>query len=139
MKKNSNGISVLKPRMKFKYVRVVEKLEAAFSIGATVAEACTYADIARDTYYRWIKKNPILKERFESLLEKPILQARQTVVSALKDNPEIALKYLERKRKDEFSLRSELTGKNGNPIEQKIDNKIEVTFKDFSKNGNSTK
>jgi hypothetical protein len=41
------------------------------------------------------------------LREKPVLIARQTVVKSLKDNPEMALKYLERKRKKEFSTRTE--------------------------------
>ncbi len=31
-------------------------------------------------------------------------------------DPEFALKFMERKRKDEFSLRTELTGKDGGAI-----------------------
>jgi len=78
----------IKHRPKFKYALIVKKLEEAFSIGATVKEACMYADVSRSMYYRWVENNPMLKERFESLLEKPILTARQSVVSALKSNPD---------------------------------------------------
>ncbi|MDD5068076.1 MAG: hypothetical protein PHN89_00545 [Candidatus Pacebacteria bacterium] len=95
---------------------VVKKLEEAFSIGASVSEACFYADISRETYYQWIKNNPELADRFEALKNKPILKARQTVVKALETDPDIALKYLERKRKDEFSPRQEIGGIDGKPL-----------------------
>lgn len=38
------------------------------------------------------------------------MKARKSVVNALTKDPDLALKYLERKKKDEFSLRSEHTG-----------------------------
>ena len=116
------------PITKFKYAMKVKKLEEAFSIGASVSEACMYADIHRDTYYRWIRNNPLLQDRFQALLEKPILKARQTVVNAIGSNPELALKFLERKRKAEFSTRNEITGEDGKPMT----NEIKITFQDFS-------
>ena len=88
----------LKHRPKFKYALTVSKLEQAFSIGCTVSEACLYAEIGRNSYYRWTKNNKILKDRFEALKEKPILQARQTIVSNLKDNVDVARWYLEKKK-----------------------------------------
>jgi hypothetical protein len=114
---------------KFKYAIVIRKLEEAFSIGASISEACMYANISRDTYYRWIANNKAVQERFEALLEKPILTARQSVVGALKTNPKLALKYLERKRKKEFSPRMEMTGEDGQPL---MPQEIKVTFQDFS-------
>lgn len=119
---------------RFKYAVKVKKLEEAFSIGASISEACMYADISRDTYYRWIGQNKALLERFEMLLEKPILTARQSVVGALKSNPELALKFLERKRKKEFSPRMEMTGEDGQPL---MPGEIKVTFHDFSNEHNS--
>lgn len=119
---------------KFKYALMVKKLEEAFSIGATIKEACMYAGISRDTYYRWINNNPILKERFDLMAEKPILSARQSVVKAIPYNPELALKYLERKRKSEFSLRQEMTGADGKEL---MPSEITVTFKDNSDESNS--
>lgn len=79
----------------------IRKLEEAFAIDASVKEACYYADISTDTYYRWIKEYPELSYKLERLREKPVLKARQTVVKSL-DQPDYAFKYLEKKRKDEF-------------------------------------
>lgn len=93
----------------------IAKLEQAFAIDATVDEACFYADISRETYYRWIKENPILYDKFERLRNTPILKARKTVSDSL-GQPEHAKWYLERKAKKEFSQRSELTGADGDAI-----------------------
>ena len=95
----------------------VKKLEEAFAIDATVEEACFYANITRPTYYGWIKKNPKLQERFNSLREKPVLLARQTAVKKIQDSYANAMDYLSRKRKGEFSQRQEQTGANGQPLQ----------------------
>lgn len=85
---------------------VVLKLEQAFAIDATVGEACSYAEISRNTFYVYLKEHPEFQDRIDELRERPILKARQTVVSAL-TQPEYAMKYLERKAKREFSTRIE--------------------------------
>lgn len=82
----------------------LKKLEEAFAIGASDAEACMYAEISKQTLWSFEKKNPKFRERIEELKEKPILKARQEVVKGLPNNPDFALKFLERKRKKEFSL-----------------------------------
>lgn len=46
----------------------------------------------------------------------PYLKARQEVIKRLQDNPDFSLKYLERKKKNEFSLRHEVTWANGEPL-----------------------
>lgn len=85
----------------------VKKLEDAFKLGCSVNEACFSADISKQTYYNWIDSFPELKERFDQLKENPIFLARKSVVDGLKDNPDLALKFLERKLKNEFSLKTE--------------------------------
>ena len=85
----------------------VRKLEEVFAIDWSIGEACYYADISRQTYYNWVEENPELLERFQRLREKPVLKARQSVVSNLWD-AEFALKYLKNKRNKEFNERSEL-------------------------------
>jgi len=87
--------------MKFKK-ETVRKLEEAFAIGADVSAACYYANISRETYYRWIKERPNLKEKYDRLREKPVLKAYQTVSQDL-GNTETAKWYLTRKRNKEFS------------------------------------
>lgn len=82
----------------------LNKLEQAFSIGCTDEEACVFADISRQTMYAYISENPEFSDKKEALKKKPILKAKNTVVKNL-DNPDMALKYLERKCKNEFSTK----------------------------------
>lgn len=42
--------------------------------------------------------------------------ARKSVVQGLPKDRDLALKFLERKKKDEFSLRQEMTGKDGKDL-----------------------
>lgn len=85
---------------------VVLKLEQAFAIDATVEEACSYAEISRNTFYVYLREHPEFQDRIEDLRQRPILKARQTVVNSLGD-PDRAFRYLERKAKREFSTRIE--------------------------------
>jgi hypothetical protein len=95
---------------------ILDKLRQAFSIDATIDEACFYAGINSDTYYRWTKANPSKYTDIEALRNTPILAARQTLATAVKTDGLMAMKYLERKRRAEFALRSELTGADGERI-----------------------
>lgn len=81
---------------------VVKKFEEAFVLGASIEEACFYADITKQTYYNWKDENPELLDRFEALKQSPVLKARKAVVEGLEGNPNLALRYLERKLKGEF-------------------------------------
>lgn len=85
----------------------IQKLEYAFSMGASDGEACFFADISNTTLYNYQLKNPKFIDRKNRLKENPTFRARVSVVNKLDENPELAMKYLERKRKKEFSLRVE--------------------------------
>jgi hypothetical protein len=84
---------------------ILHKLEEAFSYDCTDEEACFYADISTSTLYNYQKKNPAFLERKQALKSRVILLARKTVVNNLTKDPNFALRYLERKRSKEFSLR----------------------------------
>lgn len=86
---------------------IVQKLEDVFAMDGTVEEAAFYAGISKQTYYNWIKEHPQMKERFDALREKPVLKARQTIIKSL-ETPEGARWYMERKKKKEFALKSEV-------------------------------
>ena len=126
-KKISEAVSKMTPD-------VVNKLKEVFAIDGTIEEACFYAGISRQTYYDWIKKNKELFDEFQALRERPVLKARQTVVKSL-DNPDYAFKYLERKKKDEFSPRQELTGKDGNPIQTSYEVKLNEIRNEYGNEG----
>ena len=81
---------------------VVAKLEQAFAIDCSVEEACSYADISRNTFYDYIKINPSFSDRIEQLRQKPVLKARTTVVAKLGDSFDNSMEYLRRKKKTEF-------------------------------------
>ena len=87
---------------------VVKKLEEAFSLGCTDLEACFYADISKQTLYSYQDKHPEFKDRKEQLKQSPTFIARRTVVKDLAEKSDLALKYLERKCKDEFSTSSNI-------------------------------
>lgn len=95
------------PRPTVMTPEVVAKLEEAFAWGCTDIEACLWADIAEKTLYLYQEKHPEFIQRKEALKETPVLDSRMTVSRAVKRDPDMAMKYLERKKKNEFSTRAE--------------------------------
>ncbi len=95
---------------------VLRKLEEAFAMGCTDKEACLYANIGQTTFYAYQGDNLEFLKRKDELKETPVLRARTTILNNLKD-PDTAKWFLERKKKDEFSSRSELTGKDGEALQ----------------------
>ena len=97
---------------------IIAKLEQAYAMDCTDVEACLYADISHQTLYDYQKKCPEFVERKQALKNRPFLIARNTLIQGIKSDPDLALKYMERKKKDEFSLRTEqiLSGDKENPV-----------------------
>lgn len=99
------------------YESVVQKLEQAWALGCSDAEASLYADISKAALCEFLKANPKIAERKERLKETPILKARAAIFKAIeKGDGQLALKYLERKLKREFSTLQELSGPDGKPL-----------------------
>lgn len=100
----------------------IDKLEEAFSNGATDLEACFIAGISKSTLYDYCKEDTVFSERKEALKEMVKYQARKNVVTSI-NKGDIAQSnwYLERKAKDEFSNRTEHTGNEGGAIEIKVE------------------
>ena len=93
---------------------VVTKLEQAFSMGCTDEEACLFADISRMSLQRYQEAHPSFRDRKALLKQKLVLKARSVIAEALNRKDENTAKwYLERKAKNEFSARQELTGADG--------------------------
>jgi len=82
---------------------VLSKLETVWALDGTAREAALYADISEGALNRYLAMHPQIRERRDRLKEKPVLQARQSVVKGLEGDPDLALKYLKCKRSDEFS------------------------------------
>ena len=111
---------------------IVRKLEEAFSIDASVEEACYYADISRETYYRWTKENPDLYDKFTRLRNRPILLARQTVVNKLKDSYYNSMDFLKRKKKLEFGDNMDVTSA-GDKLENNTVNLTDEQLRNIAK------
>src|SRR3989304_5910312 len=81
----------------------LQKLHEAFLWGCSDREACLWADINPDTLYCYQEANPEYSEQKEAWKSCPNIKARRTLVRALDKDPNLALKYLERKLPREFS------------------------------------
>jgi hypothetical protein len=83
-------------------------LKQAFMWDATVEEACAHAEVSRNAFYEYLKKHPEFQNTVDTLRQHPTLKARQTVVKSLEE-PNMAFRYLERKRKKEFGANVDIT------------------------------
>lgn len=81
---------------------VVSKLEHVFSLGGNVTEACLYSGISRETYYKYLKKNPKFSDRVEVLSSHVSLRAKNRIYTAISNDTALAWKYLERKFPEEY-------------------------------------
>lgn len=100
----------------------ISLLEGAFLNGASDKEAIFQAKIGSATFYEYCKENPEFAERKEHLKDQVKYRARKNIVEAINEGDrELSQWYLERKVKEEFSPRTEQTGKEGSAIEHKLD------------------
>jgi hypothetical protein len=122
-KKNPTGSEPPKK----KTVAVLTLLYQAASLGCTNLEACIHAGISEKTYYSWTKNDKKLRDELERLKNTVILKARKAIVGSLTD-PQHAKWYLERKLKNEFSLKIENdhTSSDGSmtPVNQMTDEQL---------------
>lgn len=105
---------------------IIAKLEEGFLRGLTDTEACLYSDIAPSTLYEYQKENPGFSERKDQLKQAVRMKAKLNVTDAINTGDKLlSTWYLERKAKDEFSNRTELTGAEGkNLIPSQIDREL---------------
>ncbi len=106
---------------------VVNKIKEGFSHGFSVDNTCIWADISKQTFYDYCKKHPEFLDYCKSLQKKPLIKSILVINKALNEGDVSTAKwYAERKAKDEFSLRNEITGEDGEPIKQEL--KIKIDF-----------
>jgi len=104
----------------------LKKLEDAFLDGLSDRQACLVADISLQTLYNYGKDNPAFLERKELLKENNKIKAKRIISKELgKGSTGVALWYLERKEKDEFSTK-QLTELSGNVGTLSLEEKREI-------------
>jgi hypothetical protein len=95
-----------------------ELLYKALNLGLNVTDACVYADISRDFFYKRLKKNSAFSKEVEKSILQPKMRALANIQKAAAVSWQASAWLLERKFSDEFALknRTELTGKDGGPL-----------------------
>lgn len=89
---------------------VLAKLEQAFMDGHTDEEACLIGEIDHSTLYRYCQQNPDFARKKELLKNNPKIKARRNILQQINaGDVELSKWYLERKAKDEFSIKQEVT------------------------------
>lgn len=63
--------------------QVMGKLEDALQYGATVSEACYYAGISRDTFYRYFRDKDVFARKMEAARNKLLTVAKANVAQAI--------------------------------------------------------
>lgn len=118
MEKNKGGRpTVMTPE-------VIAKLEDGFLKGLTDLECCLYAGISKDALYDYCNKYPEFSDRKEQLKKQPAVQAKLNILDAINDgDKDISKWYLERKNKDEFSLKQEIAA----DVQDKVTVTIELS------------
>jgi len=97
----------------------LDNLISAYKIDCTDEEACAYAGISLAQYKYFKELHPEFSDVKSACKQLPFLKARKTINEGLNE-VENARWYMERKKKSEFSARTELSGPEGeglNPIE----------------------
>lgn len=85
---------------------IVRQLEAAFHIDATIEEACAYADIAKVTYYSWLKKVEGFAERMDKAQQMPLLKAKKTTISSIEQGDgRLAMDFLKSRQPKRYADR----------------------------------
>lgn len=96
---------------------VVGKLVAAFQNGLTKTQAFRYAGIGKDAYYDGMKRDKDFAEKMIAAQEHLNYKAREVIAKAISDGSDLNSRWwLERKNKEEFSPRREVTGNKGGPV-----------------------
>lgn len=79
----------------------VTKLIAALNNGFNVVEACYYAGISKQTYYRWLKEDEQFNDLMERAKSAPNTKAKEVVIKAINEGDAgLAFRYLQARDPD---------------------------------------
>lgn len=104
---------------------VNEVLKELFQLGYSVTKACLVAGIPQSTVQTWIDSDEVLRLKITKWQNEPNILARKNWIKAIKegiptkfgpDDYSPSKEWLERREKEDFSTRGELTGKDGKDL-----------------------
>jgi hypothetical protein len=83
---------------------VLRLLRQAWALDCPDCEAAALANISAASLSEYLTKHPKIAEEKERLKQRPFLAARNAIIQSITSGDgDLALKYMERKRKREFS------------------------------------
>lgn len=115
---------------------ILKKLRTAYLMGCNDENAAANAEINVRTVYDWKNKIPGFSQLIEAWKRNPFLKAEATIYKNL-DKEETAKWFLERRAKDQYGTRTELTGAGGKDLMTSELDKLEKT--NYAKLGSEAK
>lgn len=99
----------------------VVELEKLFNIDASIEQACATIGVSTDAYYRRVRGDDAFRMRMNSAQKQPFILAERVIMRAIKNNDSaLALKWVERREKKRYALRTELAGVSDAPLNVSI-------------------
>ena len=97
----------------------IDKLEAAFTAGATILQACDWAHISADTYYNYGRAHPGFFDSVAQWRARLGLRAKLNVQRAIVTGDEDVSRWYLEKTDDAFNpkKRAEITGEGGGAVQ----------------------
>lgn len=93
----------------------IQKLEESFKYWLTDEEACLECDVSTSSFYDYQAKHPEFKAKKEALKRTPNIAAKRNWLKEINGgNYQASKEWLERRAKDEFSLKQEIDQSNTN-------------------------
>lgn len=88
---------------------ILAKFIEAFHNGYNITEACQYAGVSRDSYYRWLEEIPEFAERIEEAKMMPNRKAKENVLKDIREGEVSTSKWWLERRDPEFKSKAELS------------------------------
>ena len=85
---------------------MVAAIEECLRLDMPISKTCQAVGINESTFYLWVKQDPAFVTRMRAAKFFATNVARRSVIKQMAFDGSLALKYLERKEKDEFSTKS---------------------------------
>lgn len=96
---------------------VLDKLKDAYLAHATDEQACLMAGITQQALYKYQQRNPEFVDIKRAWKSNLAFQAKRSIQKHIPRDGKLALDVIERLEKNDWSLRTELTGSDGTPIQ----------------------
>ncbi|CAB4150426.1 hypothetical protein UFOVP569_29 [uncultured Caudovirales phage] len=95
----------------------VQKIMNALSAGNTRRDSCAYAGISEDTFASWLKDKPDFSDSIEKAEADAAVRNVSIIAKAAQEGTwQAAAWWLERRRKQDWAIRHELTGPDAGPL-----------------------